>query len=417
MGSTVRVEGLLRRGREAVLATRARTLDELDALLVQALAGFAEGIGADRCCVCFTAGPVDRPTIGRAVSGGRRGVPPLGPDLLRLVLGNAADLVDAVPDRPLAAHRSELGPVLARALRDRDCDWGVFTRLSDGDALLGTFSAVGRGAAPLPDDQVTAACSVMAELMVTVARRSAELSFRLLPPLQSRQALDLVGEGVMFLDAGGRPLWSNRAAQDLLGCGIDELDTSSPMWDQCDYRTPGGASLRSSREILELLEVNGRWGPAPIRIVNRLRLVVQGELTVRVINDAPPDGAALVVLFSPFTGPSSLGGTWTVEAVLRRADQLFDGIERALASGRTNDDLLPPALAEVDLSPREREILFRLLDGHRVSTIAQQLYLSPHTVRNHLKAIFRKTHVRSQAELITLARAPWPARSELTNDR
>jgi DNA-binding NarL/FixJ family response regulator len=53
-----------------------------------------------------------------------------------------------------------------------------------------------------------------------------------------------------------------------------------------------------------------------------------------------------------------------------------------------------------NLSSREREVLHSLLAGQRVPTIARSLYLSPHTVRNHLKAIFRKLGVRSQTELL-----------------
>jgi len=52
-----------------------------------------------------------------------------------------------------------------------------------------------------------------------------------------------------------------------------------------------------------------------------------------------------------------------------------------------------------DLSEREREVLAHLLEGKRITTIAQQLYLSEHTVRNHLKAIYRKLGLHSLAEL------------------
>jgi two-component system probable response regulator PhcQ len=56
------------------------------------------------------------------------------------------------------------------------------------------------------------------------------------------------------------------------------------------------------------------------------------------------------------------------------------------------------------LSLREREVLDLLAQGHRVSQIAKSLFISGHTVRNHLKAIFRKLDVHSQVEIIQRAR-------------
>lgn len=56
------------------------------------------------------------------------------------------------------------------------------------------------------------------------------------------------------------------------------------------------------------------------------------------------------------------------------------------------------------LSPRQREILHLLSAGATTTAIAEQLSLSPHTVRNHTKAIFRAFGVHSRAELITRTR-------------
>jgi DNA-binding CsgD family transcriptional regulator len=57
-----------------------------------------------------------------------------------------------------------------------------------------------------------------------------------------------------------------------------------------------------------------------------------------------------------------------------------------------------------DVSGREWEVLQQILLGRRVPAIADVLHISQHTVRNHLKAIFRKLGVRSQAELVELYR-------------
>ena len=76
----------------------------------------------------------------------------------------------------------------------------------------------------------------------------------------------------------------------------------------------------------------------------------------------------------------------------------------------------PRACPELDsLSPRETEVVKLLVEGHRVSTIARSLFISPHTVRNHLQAAYRKSGVKSQVELIEMlkgAASPSPAPTE-----
>jgi DNA-binding NarL/FixJ family response regulator len=59
-----------------------------------------------------------------------------------------------------------------------------------------------------------------------------------------------------------------------------------------------------------------------------------------------------------------------------------------------------PGLAE--LSPRQVEVVMRLLRGERVLTIARGMFLSPSTIRNHLSTIYRKVGVASQADLLDL---------------
>lgn len=52
------------------------------------------------------------------------------------------------------------------------------------------------------------------------------------------------------------------------------------------------------------------------------------------------------------------------------------------------------------LTRREYEVLQRVLVGDDVAAIGSVLFISPHTVRNHLKAIYRKLDVRSRVELV-----------------
>lgn len=60
------------------------------------------------------------------------------------------------------------------------------------------------------------------------------------------------------------------------------------------------------------------------------------------------------------------------------------------------------------LTTRERQIVSRLLDGHRPPGIARSLFLSQSTVRNHLGSVFRKLGVTSQEGLLELFRVPVP---------
>jgi DNA-binding CsgD family transcriptional regulator len=62
-----------------------------------------------------------------------------------------------------------------------------------------------------------------------------------------------------------------------------------------------------------------------------------------------------------------------------------------------------PGIAE--LSPRQWEVLTRLLQGERVPRIAEELFLSQSTVRNHLADMFKKMGVHSQEELLDLFRS------------
>jgi DNA-binding NarL/FixJ family response regulator len=58
---------------------------------------------------------------------------------------------------------------------------------------------------------------------------------------------------------------------------------------------------------------------------------------------------------------------------------------------------------QTNLSDREMEILKGLVKGLNYKKIADELYISPHTVRTHITNIYEKLHVSSKIQAVKLA--------------
>ena len=55
------------------------------------------------------------------------------------------------------------------------------------------------------------------------------------------------------------------------------------------------------------------------------------------------------------------------------------------------------------LSDRERSVLAELARGNATEEIADELILSPHTIRSHVKAAMRKLDARTRAHAVAIA--------------
>lgn len=65
-----------------------------------------------------------------------------------------------------------------------------------------------------------------------------------------------------------------------------------------------------------------------------------------------------------------------------------------------------PGLALQELSPREYEVVTLLAEGLSNKELAARLDISLHTVKNHVKSIFRKLEVASRLELVSRLQRP-----------
>jgi DNA-binding NarL/FixJ family response regulator len=55
---------------------------------------------------------------------------------------------------------------------------------------------------------------------------------------------------------------------------------------------------------------------------------------------------------------------------------------------------------DYQLTTREKEILFALVDGLSYKKIADKYYLSVHTIRKHISSIYEKLHVHSKSQAV-----------------
>lgn len=86
----------------------------------------------------------------------------------------------------------------------------------------------------------------------------------------------------------------------------------------------------------------------------------------------------------------------------------FWGLEKKTTPRGHYDEVLRRRCAEIasesELTKREQEILFRLLQGQRPQAIADDLVISINTTRTHIQRIYAKTGVHSEGELLALAK-------------
>lgn len=94
------------------------------------------------------------------------------------------------------------------------------------------------------------------------------------------------------------------------------------------------------------------------------------------------------------------GGTWVVLQASRLItgddpEQMVVTVEPA-----TTRDLVSLLLAAYGATARERDVCLEVLSGRPTADIARHLFISPHTVHDHLKSIFGKVGVGSRGELV-----------------
>jgi DNA-binding CsgD family transcriptional regulator len=95
----------------------------------------------------------------------------------------------------------------------------------------------------------------------------------------------------------------------------------------------------------------------------------------------------------------SRSGTWIV---LHGTSLVASGSRRAavIVEPAHPARIAPLLMSAYGLTEREQEVTKLILTGDSTAQIAERLFVSPHTVQQHLKKVFEKTGVRSRRELV-----------------
>ena len=217
---------------------------------------------------------------------------------------------------------------------------------------------------------------------------------------QILQAVEFLNAGFVAHTADRRIVFANERALELLGYTAEELDGRDLL---CLF----------PEEIQEVLQ-------------GELEAIGSGDLRPRVTVLRRKDGRTFSAVSSARAmqdenGVTSIVSVFMDLAEVQTAKRIGSGetggmaatLERIAGELRTlslftgaSAPAVPHDHPDLDLlSDREREILVELLGGSRAPAIAKKLHISPHTVRNHLKSMFRKLEVPDQAALIERVRA------------
>lgn len=215
------------------------------------------------------------------------------------------------------------------------------------------------------------------------------------------QVVETMNSGLLVLAPDGRIRFANERIGDWLQRQSTELlDQNITILGQPDLREALASeqdSVLAGDARARLLPMRRADGTAfPALVIPQRALDVEGNLEsicLVVVELSTIQTAKRIGVADPASGLLS-----ALEAIAVQLHQMGTQVQPAPAG----PDLDHEALR--DVSRREREVLELLLHGERVPAIAETLFISEHTVRNHLKSMFRKTGTSSQSELISWVR-------------
>jgi two-component system response regulator DesR len=158
-------------------------------------------------------------------------------------------------------------------------------------------------------------------------------------------------------------------------------------------------AARSGREALELAR---RFEPH-VALVDLFLSEESGADVCAELRAASPSTRVLLISGAGRMSPAAAraaGASGFVSKDLEAREVI--AAVRMVGRGRTR---FPPKASQPapPLTEREREVLDLIAAGSTNREIAQRLYLSPHTVKEHTSAVYRKLGARNRADAVQRA--------------
>ncbi len=179
---------------------------------------------------------------------------------------------------------------------------------------------------------------------------------------------------------------------DVVQWGFRVLLGEQPWVERC-------LAARSGSEALELAK---RFEP-DVALVDLFLSEESGVDVCAALREASPSTRVLLISGAGRMSPAAAraaGASGFVSKDLEAREVI--AAVRTVGMGMT---MFPPKASQPapPLTEREREVLDLISVGSTNREIAEQLYLSPHTVKEHTSALYRKLGARNRAEAVQRA--------------
>ena len=160
-----------------------------------------------------------------------------------------------------------------------------------------------------------------------------------------------------------------------------------------DIEMPGISGIEATRRLKELFPEIDVIILTVFEDEEKIFQAIQAGAVGYLLKDEPPTNILSAII------ELKEGGAPMSAIIARKIIKLMrmppQPIESAVAT--------PEAENEFGLSERELKIVEFLVAGYNYNVISEKLFISPHTVKSHIKNIYKKMHVHSRASAVSTA--------------